>query len=119
MKMEMGKFMTHFSRIHALYALGRFISPPVPHAAVAMQMPFVLMSLFYPRKWNLILALAANVLLVAMHLPAVVDMVRIHTIYIYIYIYIWSRLVRRKMKRWPQSLSLSLFLSVSLSRSCV
>ena len=87
MKMEMGKFMTHFSRIHALYALGRFISPPVPHAAVAMQMPFVLMSLFYPRKWNLILALAANVLLVAMHLPAVVDMVRIHTIYIYIYIY--------------------------------
>ena len=115
MKMEMGKFMTHFSRIHALYALGRFISPPVPHAAVAMQMPFVLMSLFYPRKWNLILALAANVLLVAMHLPAVVDMVRIHTIYIYIYIYMEPIGEEEDETLAPVSLSLSLSLCLALS----
>ena len=74
-----------FAVLQSVYALGRWVSPPVPLHVIAMQSVPVIAALFpgalrarcgLPTRAVLGLALLSNVLLVALHLPAVVDMVR-------------------------------------------
>ena len=69
-----------FAVLLSVYAIGRWISPPVPLFAVAMQSLPVVASLVLaawrgsPARMVLGLFLLSNVVLVYMHLPAVVDM---------------------------------------------
>ena len=75
--------MQSFAVLHSLYALGRWVSPPVPLHVMALQSVPVIAALF-PRALRdrcgmstrvvLGATLLANVILVAAHLPAVVDM---------------------------------------------
>ena len=63
-----------FARIHAFYQLCRFTSPPQPTPIIAMQAPLVLAALLFPSKATLVGSAMANVVVILMHLPAVVDM---------------------------------------------
>ena len=63
-----------YARLHALYQLCRFVSPPQPTAFVIFQAPFVLAALVFPSNSTLAGSALANVLTILVHLPAVVDM---------------------------------------------